>query len=67
MEIGTTKQILINYKGLPVNVIVSFYVFTLVYRFAFMRKKKEKIEDNKNEKEKVKELNENKEKEKKVE
>ena len=67
LEIGTTKQILINYKGLPVNVIVSFYVFTLVYRFAFMRKKKEKIEDDKNEKEKVKELNENKEKEKKVE
>ncbi len=64
MEIGTTKQILINYKGLPVNAIVSFYVFTIIYRLAFMRKKKEKI---KNDKEKGKELNEGKEKEKKVE
>ena len=64
LEIGTTKQILINYKGLPVNAIVSFYVFTIIYRLAFMRKKKEKI---KNDKEKGKELNEGKEKEKKVE
>ena len=65
LEIGTTKEILINYKGLPVNAIVSFYVFTLIYRFFFMKGKKVKAKDEKNEK--IRELNEKEQKEKKVE
>ena len=40
LEIGSTKQILISYKGLPANAIISFYIFSLVYRYAFMKKKK---------------------------
>ena len=71
LELGTTKQILINYKGLPVNAIVSFYVFTLIYRFFFMKSKKGKLKDEKNKEEKDeknKELNEVKEgKDKKLE
>ena len=65
LEIGTTKEILINYKGLPVNAIVSFYVFTLIYRFFFMKGKKVKAKDEKSEK--IRELNEKEQKEKKVE
>ena len=64
LEIGTTKEILINYKGLPVNAIVSFYVFTLIYRFFFMKGKKEKAKDEKVEK--VRELNEKDQKDKKM-
>lgn len=60
LEIGTTKQILINYKGLPANAVIIFYVFSLVYRYTFMKKGKEKIE-------KVRELKEKDEKTKKVE
>lgn len=68
LGIGTTKQVLINYKGLPANAIVGFYVFTLIYRFLFMKKKKDEkkkelIKDNKD----IKENNIIKEKEKKVE
>ena len=61
LEIGTTKQILINYKGLPVNIIVSFYVFTLIYRFMYMKGKKGKLNDEKSKEEKeekIRELNE---------
>ena len=65
LGIGTTKEILINYKGLPINAIVSFYVFTLIYRFFFMKGKKVKAKDEKNEK--IRELNEKEQKEKKVE
>ena len=64
LEIGTTKEILINYKGLPVNAIVSFYVFTLIYRFFFMKGKKEKAKDGKVET--VRELNEKDQKDKKM-
>ena len=31
---------MISYKGLPANAIISFYIFSLVYRYAFMKKKK---------------------------
>ena len=55
LEIGTTKQILINYKGLPANVIISFYIFTLIYRYAFMKKKKKDDKKELIEKEKTKE------------
>lgn len=62
LEIGTTKEILISYKGLPVNAIVIFYAYTLIYRYFFMKGKgkKQKVE-------KVRELNEVDKKEKKVE
>jgi hypothetical protein len=50
LEIGTTKQILISYKGLPVTAIVGFYIFTLIYRGLFMKKKKkEKLDEKKSE------------------
>ena len=65
LGIGTTKEILINYKGLPVNAIVSFYVFTLIYRFFFMKGKKVKAKDEKTEK--IREINEKDQKDKKVE
>ena len=62
LEIGTTKQILINYKGLPINLIVGFYIITLICRFTFMkRKRKEKIG------EKEEKLVEKEKKQKKVE
>lgn len=44
LELGTTKEILINYKGLPANAIIYFYIFTLFYRYSFM-KKRDKKED----------------------
>ena len=47
---NTTKQILISYKGLPVTAIVGFYIFTLIYRGLFMKKKKkEKLDEKKSE------------------
>ena len=49
LEIGTTKQILINYKGLPVNVIVGFYVITLICNMTCLKKKKEKLVEKKDE------------------
>ena len=50
LEIGSTKQILINYYGLPANALIGFYIFTIIYRIAFSNKKKkiekeEKIKD----------------------
>ena len=40
LEISTTKQILINYYGLPVNAIVGFYIFSIIYKTVFRSKKK---------------------------
>ena len=54
LELGTTRQILINYKGLPAIAIVPFYIFTLVYRFAFMKKDKKEDKSKLIEKEKEK-------------
>lgn len=48
LEIGTTKEILTNFYGLPANAIIAFYICSLIYRFTFMKKpKKEKIDDKK--------------------
>lgn len=65
LEIRTTKEILINFYGLPANAIIIFYIFSLIYRFSFMKKKKKNTDD----KEKLKEKNDNatKEKNKKTE
>ena len=46
LEISTTKQILINYYGLPVNAIVGFYIFSIIYKTVF-RSKKKKIDKSK--------------------
>ena len=40
LEIGTTKQILINYYGLPIIAIIPFYMFTIIYRLTFKKKEK---------------------------
>ena len=66
LEIGTTKEILINFYGLPANAIIIFYVGSLFYRFTFMKgKKKQKATDNKD---RIKENNKDaKEKNKKSE
>ena len=61
MEIGSTKQILINYSGLPATAVVSFYILTLIYRLAFMKDKRKDKKENK------KEINDKEEKNKKVE
>ena len=61
LEIGSTKQILINYYGLPATAVVSFYILTLIYRLAFMKDKKKDKKENK------KEINDKEEKNKKVE
>ena len=39
LEISTTKQILINYYGLPIIAIIPFYFFTIIYRLIFKKKK----------------------------
>ena len=44
LEIGTTKEILINYYGLPVNANIIFFIFTIFYRKLYMKKKK-KVDD----------------------
>jgi D-alanyl-lipoteichoic acid acyltransferase DltB (MBOAT superfamily) len=67
LEIGTTRQILINFKGLPVNAIVSFYAFSLLYRFVFMKDKTKKDKIKKEKGEKIRELSEKNEKETKAE
>ena len=54
LEIGSTKEILINYYGLPANAIIGFYIFTIIYRIA-NRNKKKKID--KEDKIKDKEIN----------
>ena len=61
LEIGSTKQILINYYGLPATAVVSFYILTLIYRLAFMKDKKKDKKENK------KEIKDKEEKNKKVE
>ena len=55
LEIGSTKEILINYYGLPANAIIGFYLFSIFYRLAF--KKKEKKKNIKEEKLNTKENN----------
>ena len=62
LEIGTTKEILINYYGLPANANIIFFIFTIFYRLKFMKKKK-KIDDKDKLKEKEKENLKEKEKE----
>ena len=44
LESGSAKQILINYYGLPANVTIAFYIFVIVCRLFFMKKKKRPIE-----------------------
>jgi hypothetical protein len=57
LEPGSAKQILINYYGMPANITILFYIFTIIYRFVFKNKKgkkfsKEKITEGVKEKEK---------------
>ena len=59
LEIGTTREIFINYYGLPASAVLSFYILTILY--SILNKKKEKGK-NKEEKDKL-----IKEKSKKVE
>lgn len=59
LEVGSTKQILINYYGLPVNAIVGFYIITLLYNLAFKKKKKKaNIEGEKGKEKEIKKKNE---------
>ena len=39
LEIGSTKQIFINYYGLPASAIIGFFILSLVYRIIFKKKK----------------------------
>ena len=59
LEVGSTKQILINYYGLPVNAIVGFYIIILLYNLAFKKKKKKAIiEEEKGKEKEIKKKNE---------
>ena len=40
LERGSAKQILINYYGLPANVTIGFYIFVIIYRIVYKKKKK---------------------------
>ena len=42
LEIGTTREILINYYGLPVTVVLGFYIFTVFYSILNRKKEKKK-------------------------
>ena len=52
--IETTKEIVINFYGLPFNALIGFYIFSLFYKFGF---KKKKNKNDKDEKIKDKEIN----------
>ena len=60
LDSGSVKQILTNYYGFPANVAIGFYIFTIMYRIIFKRKKKtgekpkKELEEVKNVKEKLK-------------
>ena len=43
----TTKEIAINFYGLPFNALIGFYIFSLFYRFAFKKKKNKGVEEEK--------------------
>ena len=55
LEIGTTREILINYYGLPVTVVLGFYIITILYTMINRKKgeKKEKPKIGKEESKKV--------------
>ena len=40
IESGSSKQILLNYYGLPANVTIGFYIFTVICRLMFNKKKR---------------------------
>lgn len=40
LETSSVKQILINYYGLPANVTIGFFIFTLLYKIIFKKKRK---------------------------
>ena len=50
LEIGSTKEILINYYGLPVNVILGFYILTIIYTILNKKLKNNKEKENGKEK-----------------
>ena len=58
LEAGAAKQILINYYGMPANITITCYIFTIIYRIIFKKKKDKKppkekiIEEGTKEKEK---------------
>ena len=56
LKLGSTKEIVINFYGLPFNAIIIFYLITIFYRLAFKKKgnkknfKEEKIKEKENNK-----------------
>jgi len=46
LQISTTKEILINFYGLPFSAIICFYLITMYFR-PYLNKKKKKKEENK--------------------
>jgi lysophospholipid acyltransferase len=45
LDSGSIKEILTNYYGYPANASIGFYIFSIMYRIIFMRKKKIKGEN----------------------